>query len=434
MILTNWGLYPQKDVTLLQPANETELKKHIVENDFLIPRGNGRCYGDASLANKTVSITQLKEVIHFDDKQGTIECQTGILLSEILELIVPHGFFLPVSPGTKFITLGGAIAADIHGKNHHKEGAISSHVLAFELMNAGGTKVLCSQETNSDLFWSTFGAMGTTGIIVSAKIKLLPIETAYIRQVAIKARNIEHLFELFENNRHYTYSVAWIDSLAKGKKLGRSVLLLGEHAKLHELDQSLKKDPLKVHRNPRLTVPFMFPNFFLNKWVIRLFNFLFYNKQIKSVSQNCLHYDAYFYPLDIANSWNKIYGRNGFLQYQFVIPFSAGKPTLIKLFKLISESGFGSFLTVLKEFGDGNVRAKNSFPIKGYTFAMDIKITDGIFPFLEKLDKIVSDHGGKIYIAKDARLSGSEFKKQYPKFDKPGKFSSFLTERYFNAK
>lgn len=434
MILTNWGLYPQKEVAFLQPENENQVLKCISENEELIARGNGRCYGDASLARKTVSITSLNKVIQFDDIKGTIECQSGILLSEMLTIIVPKGYFLPVTPGTKFITLGGAIAADIHGKNHHKEGAISNHVLSFEILNEAGQKLICSNDINSDLFWSTFGAMGTTGIILCAKIKLLPIETAYIKQVAIKARNIEHLFELFESNRQYTYSVAWVDSLAKGKNLGRSILLLGEHATLQELNQPFLKNPLRVHRNPRLTVPFMFPNFFLNKWIIRTFNFLFYNKQLRSVTQNYLHYDTYFYPLDVANSWNRIYGKKGFLQYQFVIPFSAGKHTLIELFKLISESGFGSFLTVLKEFGDGNDRAKNSFPIKGYTFAMDIKISDGIFPFLDKLDKIVSDHGGKIYIAKDARLSAGEFKKQYPQFDKPAKFSSFLTERYFNAK
>ena len=191
MILTNWGLYPQKDVAFLQPENENQVIKCISEE--LIARGNGRCYGDASLARKTVSITRLNKAIHFDDNLGIIECQAGILLSEILSIIVPKGYFLPVTPGTKFITLGGAIAADIHGKNHHKEGAISNHVLSFELLDDAGQKMVCSDDTNSNLFWSTFGAMGTTGIILSAKIKLLPIETAYIKQVAIKARNISHM-------------------------------------------------------------------------------------------------------------------------------------------------------------------------------------------------------------------------------------------------
>jgi hypothetical protein len=234
---------------------------------------------------------------------------------------------------------------------------------------------------------------------------------------------------LFEQNRHFTYSVAWVDSLAKGKSKGNSNLLLGEHADEEDLSSQQLKNKLKKHAEPKFNVPFTFPSFVLNNFTMKLFNILFYNKQFKKENISCIHYDPYFYPLDIVNNWNRIYGSSGFLQYQFVLPFSAGKETLVNLFTKISNSKFGSFLTVLKEFGEGNPLATNSFPMQGYTFAMDIKLVNGVLPFLEIIDKIVTDSGGRIYLAKDARLKPDDFIKQYPNFTKTDKFQSCQYKR-----
>lgn len=429
MKISNWGNYPIINTDFREPSGIDEIAEIIKNTDTVIPRGNGRCYGDASLAETTISLLKLNQIISIDPENRLIECMSGVLLSDILSKIVPLGMFLPVTPGTKFITLGGAIAADIHGKNHHKLGSISEHILSFSLLTQSGKIENCSPTENSQLFYSTFGGMGLTGIIISARMKLIPIQTSYIRQKAIKARNLTELFSLFDEYRDYTYSVAWIDSLAKGKSMGKSVLLLGEHAIIEELSPKQQRNKLKTHSDPKFNVPFTFPSFILNNMTMKLFNFLFYNKQLAHETNNCIHYDPYFYPLDIAHNWNRIYGKAGFLQYQFVIPEAAGKQPLIKLFNEISQSRFGSFLTVLKEFGDGNPLAINSFPTKGYTFAMDIKLVNGVLPFLDMIDKIVTDCGGRIYLAKDARLKSTEFTKQYPNFLETDSFKSYQYQR-----
>jgi FAD/FMN-containing dehydrogenase/short-subunit dehydrogenase len=408
-ILTNWGLYPRSYSEEYTPNNYESISKIISENPAIIARGNGRCYGDASLSKQVVSTLQLNKIIAFDELNGTMHCEAGVLLSDILIQIVPKGWFLPVVPGTKLITVGGAFASAIHGKNHHIDGVFSDHVQYIQLIDETGN--LKTIYAGDDLFNQTAGGMGCTGIIVTLAFTLKKIETAYIRQTAIRAKNLQEIFSLFETHASATYSVAWIDCLAKGKDLGRSVLLLGEHA---SPDQVKQQPLLKVHSQPFLRVPFFLPSWFLHSFFINVFNFLFYFKPSSNSTDAILHYDPFFFPLDKINNWNKIYGQNGFIQYQFVLPKSASFEGIQQILQILAQHQLGSFLAVLKLFGKAPENNYLQFPMEGYTLALDIKISPKIWAILDELDAIVTNLGGKIYLTKDARLKGPLYLHQYP--------------------
>ncbi|EAZ82410.1 FAD-binding oxidoreductase [Algoriphagus machipongonensis] len=429
--ISNWGLYPKIDAQETSPASVSEIQKYLNEHQDFIPRGNGRCYGDSSLAKEICSTLKLNKFISFDKKEGIIQCESGVMLSDILKVAVQKKFFLPVTPGTKFITIGGAIASNVHGKNHHKEGAFSQFVLAFELLKEDGEILHCSREDNPDLFRKTIGGMGLTGVILTATIQLKPIETSYIRQKAIKASSIDELMDLFDQYQDYTYSVAWIDCLKSGKNMGRAILMLGEHASKEEIKGLNIKDPLSLHSEKQFKIPFSFPSFTLNSLTISIFNFLYYSKQQKKEVNNIIHYNPYFYPLDILSNWNLIYGKKGFVQYQFAIPFENGREGMKKILNKISESRTGSFLAVLKTFGEADeVSSSLSFPMKGYTLALDFKVNAKVLNLLEELDQIVLQYGGKLYLAKDSRMSKELFKKTYSlNFSHPVNFNSLQSRR-----
>lgn len=407
-IIHNWGLYPEIGGDVFQPASYEEVQQIIKFQTGTIARGNGRSYGDSSLSSKMISMLALNQIILLDTEVETITCQAGVILDDILKFVVPKGFFLPVTPGTKFITVGGAIASDIHGKNHHVEGVFSDHVTSFKLCNSKGEieEVLPGQ----DLFNRTAGGMGLTGIILEATFRLKPIQTAYIKQTSIRAGNLKEIFGLFEKHQHFTYSVAWIDCLAKGKDLGRSVLILGEHAKSDEIAH---KALLKVHKNPRLNVPFKFPSWVLNPFIIRLFNWVYYHKPSSSLKDGIVHYDSFFYPLDKIHNWNRIYGKKGFVQYQFVLPKETSFRGIGEALEILSRNNLGSFLAVLKLFGKSHDDRYLHFPGEGYTLALDIRIQPKIFPILAELDNLVSRYGGKIYLTKDARMGHNNYMAQY---------------------
>jgi FAD/FMN-containing dehydrogenase len=297
-LVTNWGNYPVVKKEFKSEENYQKIKKFVLNHNELIARGNGRCYGDAALGEAIFSTSKLNKFISFDRLNGVIECESGVLLSEILEVTVPQGYFLLVTPGTKFISVGGAIASDVHGKNHHTEGCFVECVLSFKIMDEKGVILNCSREENSDKFWATIGGMGLTGIILSAKIKLKNIESAYIRQESIKAENLNEIFRLFEESEDWTYTVAWIDCLQKGKNIGRSILMRGEHALKVELPFKLADKPLRLKKKFSPTVPFYFPKFVLNKFTVKAFNFLYFNKQRAKVVKNIIDYETFFYPLD----------------------------------------------------------------------------------------------------------------------------------------
>lgn len=422
--ITNWGNYPVVKKEIKAEESYDKIRDFLKNHNEVIARGNGRCYGDASLGEAIFSTKRLNKFISFDRINGVLECEAGVLLSEILEVAVPQGYFLMVTPGTKLITIGGAIASDVHGKGIH---CFSECLIDFSIMIENGEILKCSREENSDKFWATIGGMGLTGIILSAKIRLKEIETAYIKQESIKAENLDEIFELFEECKNWTYNVAWIDCLAKGKSIGRSVLQRGEFATKEELPEKLKQKPLQLKKKIIPTIPFYFPNFVLNNLTVKIFNFLIYNKQRSKVVKNVVEYESFFYPLDVINDWNKIYGKSGFIQYQMVIPVEKGKEGMKKILETISKSGNGSFLAVLKYIGKNNPLAYNSFPFEGYTLALDFKVNRQLIQLVSNLDKIVEEYGGRIYRTKDSMSKPSLT--NYLKNTESSKFVSLQSKR-----
>lgn len=425
--ITNWGNFPVVEKEIKSEDSLQKIKDFVLSHKEVIARGNGRCYGDASLGENIFSTKRLNKFIGFDKIEGVLECEAGVLLSDILEISVPQGYFLNVTPGTKFVSVGGAIASDVHGKNHHSEGCFSEYVLEFKLMKENAEVITCSREENTEDFWATVGGMGLTGIILSAKIKLKNIETAYIRQESIKADNLDEIFQLFEESEGWLYNVAWIDCLQKGENIGRSILMRGYHALREELPPKLHKNPLKNPRKIMPTIPFYFPSWVLNSFTIKIFNWLYYNKQTKKSVEGFVHYEPFFYPLDVINEWNKIYGKKGFIQYQMVIPKEKGKEGMRKILETIADSGNGSFLAVLKLFGKNNPKSYNSFPMEGYTLALDFKVNDKLKYLVEELDKIVEEFGGRIYLTKDS-MSNPKLTNYLRNVDSP-KFVSLQRKR-----
>ncbi|MCX7650534.1 MAG: FAD-binding oxidoreductase [Flavobacteriales bacterium] len=412
-LLSGWGQYPRVKARVLKPADPEEAESLLASYSGLIARGLGRSYGDASLAPVVLDTTRLSRLLEFDPLSGILTAEAGLSLDALLRWSVPRGWFLPVVPGTKFVTLGGAVASDIHGKNHHVDGSFSRHVEELDLLTSPGKWVRCSRQENPRLFEATAGGMGLTGLIGRVRLRLRKIETAFIKKTTYRASDLEAILNLFEAHASDTYSVAWIDCLARGRHLGRSLLFTGEHALWEELPAPLRRQALQPHKNPRLRVPIYFPSATLNPWTVRWFNTFYYHLADKHLRTRFVHYDPFFFPLDSVMDWNRIYGRQGFLQYQFVIPESHGRPVLSKILERISASGLGSFLAVLKLFG----HEENSFlgfPFRGYTLALDFPRTPRLEKLLTALDELVIGAGGRIYLTKDARLKNSDFQIQYP--------------------
>ena len=407
MSFTSWGMYPKIKNTIFKFDKKKTLRKIINEHDELIPCGNGRSYGDSALNSNIIDVRSKDCFIDFNEETGLLHVQAGVLLSEILESFVPRGWFLKVTPGTKFITVGGAIASDIHGKNHHIEGCFSKCIKDFKIMLADGEVITCSKEATADLFKATCGGQGLTGIILDAKIYLKRINSKYIDQTTIKTKNLKETFKAFEEYQDKPYSVAWIDCLAKGDKIGKCLLMVGGFRDDGKLDY-------KVNRQKN--IPFNFPSFVLNNWSVRAFNWLYYRKVKQKISKQIVDIDTFFYPLDAIGHWNRIYGKNGFTQYQFILPKEFSYEGLEEILTTISKSGKGSFLAVLKLYGKANDNYL-SFPMEGYSLALDFKIEKGLFGLLDKLDEIVVKYKGRIYLAKDARVSKEIFEKGYPQIE-----------------
>lgn len=430
--VTNWGNFPVVEKEMKSEDSYRKIKEFVLTHNEVIARGNGRCYGDSSLGESIFSTKKLNKFISFDRLNGIIECESGVLLSEVLEVVVPQGYFLYVTPGTKFISVGGAIASDVHGKNHHAEGCFSEYVINFKLMIENGEIITCSREENAEKFWATIGGMGLTGIILSATFRLKNIQTAYIRQESTKAENLDEIFQLFDESESWTYNVAWIDCLQKGENIGRSILMKGEHAFAHELPQKLAKNPLRLKKKFSPIVPFYFPGFILNKWTVKIFNWLYYKKQSKKEVKNFIDYETFFYPLDFVRDWNKIYGKDGFIQYQMMIPKETGKEGMRKILETIARNGNASFLAVLKLYGKQNPQAYNSFPFEGYSLALDFKVNSKLKKLVSELDDIVEAYGGKIYLTKDS-MSRSSLT-DYLKNVESSKFVSLQHKRILNNK
>lgn len=433
-LVSNWGNFPRIEANIKNIYGRIAIKEYFKETEHMIPRGYGRCYGDSSLSRNIISTSQLNRFLVFDEQMGVLACESGVSICEVLALIVRKGWFLPVTPGTKFVTIGGAIASDVHGKNHHKDGSFADHVISMDLILPDGEICSCSREDNRELFRATCGGMGLTGVILNATFSLKRMETPYIRQTIKMARNIDEVAYYFDQYGDSTYSVAWIDCLAGGKNLGRSILMLGEHARSDDMSH----EQLAVRAKKEITVPFNLPGFLLNRWSIKGFNSFFYNKHRVAPKESLVYFDEFFYPLDSILHWNRIYGSGGFLQYQLVLHKDSGLEGLKKILERISKRGDGSFLAVLKLFGKGNDNLL-SFPMEGYTLALDFPMREGLFDFFDELDRMVLDYGGRLYLTKDARMSRGVFNDSYKnvgaflnikrKIDSENRFRSLQSDR-----
>jgi FAD/FMN-containing dehydrogenase len=414
--LSGWGRYHPKDCAVFRPERNSELKSFLEASgdQSFIPRGLGRSYGDTAVneAGLVLDMCRLNRMRHFDETTGILDCEGGVSLAEILETFVPRGWFLPVTPGTKFVTVAGAIANDVHGKNHHGDGTFARFVHSLELWTPALGVVTCSPSENSEIFWATVGGIGLTGVILSAKIQLRAVESAYVKVDYQRCPHLDAVLEEMESrDRDYLYSVAWIDCLAKRAHLGRSILMRGAHARVRDLPRRHEEKPYKFSRRPPLAVPIDFPGFVLNNLSIKTFNTLFYriNRNRQEVITN---YESYFYPLDGIHDWNRMYGRRGFIQYQAAFPFE-GRMGLVSMLEMLSEQKRASFLAVLKCFGPSNPGLL-SYPMPGYTLALDIPCKPGIEEFTRELDRILLDHGGRLYLAKDSLTDSATFAAMYP--------------------
>ena len=417
MRLSGWGGYPVAESRLETPGTTSEVVACIRSGKPLIARGNGRAYGDAAIgASITMSMLKLNNIISFDENTGELVCEAGVLLRDVLDAFVPLGWFPPVTPGTKFVTLGGMIACDVHGRNHREVGSFGRHVLWLDLVLADGAVVRCSPSENSDAFTSTIGGMGLTGVILRCCLRLVRIKSAYIHQRSIVANNLSEILSAFERSTDSTYSVAWIDCLASGDRLGRSVLYLGEHAKADEVSVRDRAAPLRLRGKRSISIPFELPVTPLNYATVWAFNECYYRMAKLKPAERILDYDAYCYPLDSILHWNRLYGRRGFVQYQCVLPFETSRQGLTELLQTISESKSGSFLGVLKLFG--RHAGALSFPLYGYTLALDFPWSAKTAALLNRLDQIVLRHRGRLYLAKDARLSRDAFEGMQANLDR----------------
>jgi decaprenylphospho-beta-D-ribofuranose 2-oxidase len=429
MQIHGWGRYPSIDANILSPQTHIDCANFVKNNQVILPRGMGRSYGDSANSLIVIQTAYLDHFIQFDESRGVITCESGVSIREILQLIVPKGWFLHVTPGTSFVTVGGAIASDVHGKNHHLNGTLSENLLTIDLMLGTGEILKITKYSHPDLFRATCGGMGLTGIILSASIQLKPIKSSQIIQTTIKANCLEEVYELFEENHASSYSVAWIDCLARNMQLGRSLLMLGEHAQDGTLDYSKKMN---------LNMPIDIPGSLLNHYSVKAFNALYYHRTFIKIKAKAMPLESFFYPLDAMGNFNRLYGKAGFVQYQFVLPKTAGVKSMKKVLEVIAESGKGSFLAVLKAFSKANENFL-SFPIEGYTLALDFKMSEHTIQLIKQLDNMVIEMGGRIYLTKDALMTETSFKKSYSHWEKfeeirakygaIGKFASSQSKR-----
>ena len=377
----------------------------------MLPFGNGRSYGDSCLntGGALIECGNLDRFLSFDVDSGIIRCESGVQFAQILDLVVPAGWIIPAMPGTRFLTVGGAIANDVHGKNHHGAGTFGRHVGCFELLRSDGTRVLCSPEQNSELFRATIGGLGLTGVVTWAELRLKRVATPYLSQEVIRFANLSEFFELSgQSDGGYEYTVAWVDCLATGNSLGRGLFTRANH---------LEQLPAKPPRAPGRTasVPFLPPVSLINALSLRLFNSVYYRKQRRDRVTGPVHYEPFFFPLDSILEWNRIYGPRGFYQYQCVLPMARGEDGIAEILRRISASGSGSFLAVLKVFGDTPSPGMLSFPRPGVTLALDFpNKRRHTLDLMASLDEVTREFGGALYPAKDARMPPRMFEDSFP--------------------
>ena len=415
--LTGWGANLRSPCFYTQVETPAELKASL-DHSGTIARGLGRSYGDPALngGGRVLGVAKLDRYLSFDDASGTLTCEAGVSLAQIIHDFAPRGWFPLITPGTKYVTVGGCIANDVHGKAHHAQGCFSSCVDSFTTLLASGEVVVASRTERSDLFWASFGGMGLLGIVMTATLRLRKIETTYFRHESIYAPNLDAMLAAIdETNDKYPYSVATIDAVATGAKLGRGYLSVGDHARRDELPEKLAAAPLRISGDPKIALPFELPGLVMNPLSIRVGNAIIL--KIQSSKAPFKHYEEFFYPLDMAADWNRMYGPRGFAQYQFVLPFDKSRENLRNILTTILSAGELPLINVLKRFGKES-GGLLSFPREGYTFAIDFPIRNNTVPLLHKLDQMVLDAGGRIYLGKDSYVEAPMFRAMYPAIDK----------------
>ncbi|GMO34577.1 FAD-binding oxidoreductase [Bradyrhizobium sp. TM233] len=437
-LVSGWGRFPVVDSDVLRPRSFAAVGEAVSAGT--VARGNGRAYGDAAIgAVRTVTMTGFDRIRSFDAVTGRIRLEAGVLLSDLIDTFGPRGFLPFVVPGTRFVSIGGAIAADVHGKNHHCEGGFGRYVDSLLLRTGQGEVIEASREQNSDAFFATVGGMGLTGIILEATIRLRRVETGWIRERVISASDLDAAMRALEAGDAATYSVAWIDCVARGRDLGRSLIYLGEHAGRGELAEGADVFPLG--KESRLSVPVDLPSMALNRTSVRAFNELYYRMGARRAgASHVVSLYPYFFPLDSISAWNRIYGKRGFLQHQCVIPQAGARAVLGDILDRVARRGDASFLAVLKKLGQGD--GILSFPLPGYTLALDFPVKGDILNFLDEIDRLVVAAGGRLYLAKDARQSRATFVAGYPalqrfnairkSLDPAGNIRSKLSQRLFD--
>jgi FAD/FMN-containing dehydrogenase len=422
----SWGRFPKASHDIVR-MNWRDTALPAESGKSLLPFGNGRSYGDSCLNDQGILVDArgLDRFMAFDALGGILRCEAGVLLSEILELVVPHGWFLPVTPGTQFVTIAGAVANDVHGKNHHRAGTFGRHVIGFELLRSDGTRLRSSSTENPDWFRATVGGLGLTGLITWVELQLKAIPGPMIEQEIIRYARIEEFFRLSrESDATHEYTVAWIDCAATGASLGRGLFIRGNDA------AGGKGLPANAG-GTRLSVPFDPPFALVNGPSLRVFNALYYRKQLHECVRSTVHYPTFFYPLDAIGAWNRIYGSNGLLQYQCVIPHRHAEAAIREILGQIASAGTGSFLAVLKVFGDLPSPGLLSFPRPGATLALDFPNQgQRTFDLLDRLDAITIAAEGALYPAKDARMSPDTFRRSFPSWQQ---LEPFIDPRFSSS-
>ena len=437
--LTGWGRIAPTEADLAAPASDAEaaaLLRRLAAGDGTspgaIPRGLGRSYNNAaqSAGGTVISTDRLNKIISLDPATGVVVAEAGVSLEQLMVAGLPHGWFVPVSPGTRQVTVGGAIAADVHGKNHHAAGSFASHVTSFDILVPGQAEPNpVTPEADPELFWATAGGMGLTGFITRATIQLKRVESSLILVETVKTRDIdETMAVLAEHDKKYGYTVAWSDDLAAGGSLGRSIITSGDFATLDDLDAKRRANPFAFDPRARLAAPPAFPPGLMNRYSIRLANAAWYAKAPRRRERELQTISQFFHPLDGIRNWNRVYGPGGFRQYQYVMPFGA-EAAVRKSFEMVSAHRAPSFVTVLKRFGKADPGLL-SFPAPGWTLALDFPArTPGLGPLLDQLDQLVVASGGRVYLAKDSRVSAATLEQMYPRLDEFRKLRAELDPR-----
>ena len=422
--ISGWGKNTFVNSNIFFPKNLSQLKKNIKRN--CIARGLGRSYGDSSIqSKKTIVTTYLNKILSFDKNKGIIDVESGISIKKILHVIVKDGWFLPVTPGSKMITVGGMVASDVHGKNHHKDGNFSNFVLGLKLFNNKKQLIECSSKKNTQIFNYTFGGMGLTGIIYSCKIKLKKINSHNIITETIKNHNLKETLKSINKSKNWDYNVAWIDTSSKMSKLGRSILTRGYFSKKRESDIFFKDKKFFISNLPNI-----FPSWFMNSFFVKLLNdiYFIFHRSSKSMT----NINNFFYPLDKINNWNVVYGKQGFISYQCSVPHKNSLNSISEILRIIKENKIYSFVSVLKSMKKNKYDL--SFGQQGYTLVFDFPIYDKIFEVLDSIDEVVEKNKGKIYLTKDSRIK----KEKFYKINKEFRYKKFKTFRkkidyYFNS-